>query len=147
MAGPYKVLEKVGTNAYRIELPASIKVHDVVNASKLRKAADNPLPGQIEDEPPPIEVDGEYEWEVEKILGVRLLRKQLRYRVKWVGVDDDPTEYLAEDLRNSPQALRDFHRQNPDVPGPPKNLEYWLECAEKETFAEARAGDNVASKN
>ena len=61
MAGPYRVLEKVGTNAYRIDLPASIKVHNVINASKLRKAADNPLPGQLEDEPPPIEVDGEYE--------------------------------------------------------------------------------------
>ena len=82
MAGPYRVLEKVGANAYRIELPASIKVHNVLNASKLRKAADDPLPGQIADEPPPIEVDGEQEWEIERILGVRLLRKQLRYKVK-----------------------------------------------------------------
>ena len=45
MAGPYRVLEKVGTNAYRIDLPASIKVYNVINASKLRKAANNPLPG------------------------------------------------------------------------------------------------------
>ena len=124
MAGPYRVLEKVGTNAYRIDLPTSIKVYNVINASKLRKAANNPLLGQIEDKPPPIEVDGEYEWEVEKILGVRVLRRQLRYRVKWVGVDDDPIEYLLEDLKNSPLALKDFHNQNPALLGPLKHLDY-----------------------
>ena len=57
MVGPYRVLEKVRANAYRIELPASIKVYNVLNASKLRKAADDPLPGQIVNEPPPIKVD------------------------------------------------------------------------------------------
>ena len=61
MVGPYRVLEKVGRNAYRIDLLTSIKVYNVINASKLRKAANNLLPGQIEDEPPLIEVDGEYE--------------------------------------------------------------------------------------
>ena len=45
MAGPYRVLEKVGANAYRIELLASIKVYNVLNTSKLRKAADDPLLG------------------------------------------------------------------------------------------------------
>ena len=61
MAGPYRVLEKVGANVYRIELLASIKVHNVLNASKLRKAVDDPLLGQIVDEPPPIKVDSEQE--------------------------------------------------------------------------------------
>ena len=45
MAGPYRVLEKVGANAYRIELLASIKVYNVLNTSKLRKVADDPLLG------------------------------------------------------------------------------------------------------
>ena len=61
MAGPYRVLEKVGTNTYYIDLLASIKVYNVLNTSKLCKAVDNPLPGQIKDELPPIKVDGEYE--------------------------------------------------------------------------------------
>ena len=45
MAGPYRVLEKVRANAYRIELLASIKVYNVLNTSKLRKVADDPLLG------------------------------------------------------------------------------------------------------
>ena len=61
MAGPYKVLEKIGTNAYRIELLASIKVYNILNISKLRKVVDDPLLGQIVDKLPPIKVDSKQE--------------------------------------------------------------------------------------
>ena len=60
MAGLYEVLEKVG-HAFRVKLPDSVKVHPVFHASKLRKAATDPLPGQKNDPPPPIEVSGEEE--------------------------------------------------------------------------------------
>ena len=79
-------------------------------------------------------------------MGVRLIRKQLRYKVKWVRVDDDPTEYLAEDLKNSPIALKRFYEENPTVPGPPRNLVYWLECVKKGVFVEPKNNDNVKVK-
>ena len=45
MAGPYRVLEKVRANSYKIELLVSIKVYNILNISKLRKVADDPLLG------------------------------------------------------------------------------------------------------
>ncbi|KFZ23911.1 hypothetical protein V502_01610, partial [Pseudogymnoascus sp. VKM F-4520 (FW-2644)] len=48
MAGPYTILEQVG-HAYRLELPPAIKIHPVISADKLRKAADDPLPAQIQE--------------------------------------------------------------------------------------------------
>ena len=93
-------------------------------ARKLRRNPDDPLLGQYNPPPPTVKVNGEQEWEVEKILGVRLVRKTLKYRVQWVGFDVDLDEYTADALKYTPHALRDFHKANPELPGPPQNLEY-----------------------
>ena len=67
-AGPFRILAKEG-NAFRIDLPASIKVHPVINPEHLRRASTSePLPGQHADEPPPITVNDQDEWEVKEIL-------------------------------------------------------------------------------
>ncbi|ODM19310.1 hypothetical protein SI65_05927 [Aspergillus cristatus] len=67
-AGPFQVLAREG-NAFHIELPASIKVHPVINPEYLRKATTTePLPGQEAEAPPPITVNDQDEWEVEEIL-------------------------------------------------------------------------------
>ena len=58
------------------------------------------------------------------MLGVRVVYKQLRYRVQWVGHDVDVDEYLPEDLNHAPIALRAFYNEYPDKLGPPKNLQY-----------------------
>jgi len=63
-------LEKIG-NSYKLDLPASMKVHPIIPPDRLRKAAEDPLPGQQNKPPPAIEIDGENEWEVEEVLAVR----------------------------------------------------------------------------
>jgi hypothetical protein len=81
---------------------------------------------------------------VDKIPGVRVVNTRLRYRVQWVGFDVDPDEYFPEDLNHAPIALQDFHKLYPNKPGPPKNLDYWLECAYKDVWLERRQSDNSA---
>ena len=60
MAGLYTILEQVG-NAFRIDLPPSIKIHLVISTDKLRKAAEDPLPGQLQELGLPIIVNGQEE--------------------------------------------------------------------------------------
>jgi len=86
-----------------------MQIHPVIHARYLRKAADDPLPGQVVEPPEPLEIAGEQEWEVEELLAVRLKRGKLFYRVKWEGADEDPEEYPAGNFKYCPYRLRDFH--------------------------------------
>jgi len=58
MAGPYKVIKKIG-NLYRVKLPDLIKVHPIFSLDKLQKAVNDLLPGQKNEPPLPIQVNGD----------------------------------------------------------------------------------------
>jgi len=75
--GPYEVKARVGTNAYRLELPNTIKIHNVFHVSLLDLAANDPREGEIIPPPPPVEVEGEEEWQVHEVLDSKLVRNRL----------------------------------------------------------------------
>ena len=70
--GPYRVLNRVGPQAYRLRLPSSLAhLHDVFHVSLLRQFQHG---GNGQMVALPIIVDGEAEWEVERIVRHRLSR-------------------------------------------------------------------------
>jgi len=129
MAGPWPVLAKEG-HSYRVQLPASMKIHPIFPASSLRRDPNDPLPGQANAPPPPIKVTSDQEYEVQEIVAVRLVRGKLVYKAKWTGADEDPEFYPASDFKYSPHLLKRFHLANPKLPGPPANLALWLQAWE-----------------
>lgn len=129
MAGPWSVLAKEG-HSYRVQLPASMKIHPVFPAGSLRRDPNDPLPRQANAPPPPIEIMADSEYEVQEIVAVRLVRGKLVYRAKWTGADEDPEFYPASDFKYSPHLLQRFHLANPTLPGPPANLALWIQAWE-----------------
>ncbi|KAI0998311.1 hypothetical protein K3495_g9883 [Podosphaera aphanis] len=87
--GPFKISKKFSSQAYRLKLPATMKVHPVFHVSLLEPSATDPLPGQISPPPPPIIVDGEFEYVVEEILDAKH-RGSKPFLVKYLG-DPVPT--------------------------------------------------------
>ena len=81
MAGPWEVLAKEG-HSYRIKLPESMKIHPVFPAEYLRQDPENPLPGQKNAPPPPIQVTADEEYEVQEIIAVKLMQGKLVYKAK-----------------------------------------------------------------
>ncbi|WP_206734027.1 chromo domain-containing protein, partial [Stenotrophomonas sp. MA5] len=66
-----------------------MKIYPIFSPDKLRKAPDDPLPGQIQEPKDPIIINEQPEWEVERIIASRLHYRKLQYRAKWTGFDND----------------------------------------------------------
>jgi hypothetical protein len=120
--GPFRIAQIISPHVYKLDLPASMRIHPVFHVSLLLPVADDPLPGQVHEPPPPVEVDGLEEWHVEDILDSRWERRgrggpRLKYTVKWAGYDQ-PTEEPAEYLEHAGEITANFHRRYPDKPGP-----------------------------
>ena len=65
--GPYKIKKIVSTNAVELELPSAVKIYPVVNVSRICKYIGQEE-GQKKEQPAPVIIEGEEEWEVERIL-------------------------------------------------------------------------------
>ena len=80
--GPFKIIKKVRTSSYKLNLPASMKIYNTFHISLLKPYEDNKFPSQIQTPPSPIEIDGEPEYELKKIIDSHLHRDKLQYRAQ-----------------------------------------------------------------
>ena len=77
-AGPYQIL-KIKSHFYILKLLKHMKMDNVFHADRLRKAADDPMPEQVQEPDSPTEVNGQPEYEVNRILASRVRNNVLQY--------------------------------------------------------------------
>jgi len=65
--GPYKIKKIISSNVVELELPSTVKIHPVVNVSRIQRYVGQ-VEGQRKKQPAPVVIEGEEEWEVERIL-------------------------------------------------------------------------------
>jgi len=114
--GPYTIEEVVSTNAVKLQLPTSMRIHPVVNVSRIVRYKDQ-VEGQKKEEGKPIEIEGVQEWEIEKILNKRKIRGVDKYLVRWKGFTAEHNIWeRKEDLGNAREVLEEFEgRMNAEV--------------------------------
>src|SRR5271169_3060821 len=118
--GPYSIVERIGTQAYRLQLPQSLKVHPVFHVSLLEPYKPNTIVGRLQEPPPPVISKEDIEYEVEEILDSKFIRKSLFYLVKWKGypISDNSWEPLSH-LTNAQELISQFHNRYPQKPQKP----------------------------
>jgi len=78
--GPYKVRKIVSANAVKLELPSTIRIHPVVNISRICRYIGQ-VEGQRKEQPTPVIIEREEEWKVERILNKQQIRGKDKYLV------------------------------------------------------------------
>ena len=108
--GPYVIEEVVSTNAVKLQLPSSMRIHPVVNVSRIVRYKEQ-IKGQKKEEGKLVEVEGVEEWEVEKILSKKKIRGVEKYLIRWKGftVEGDTWE-RKENLKNAEKLIEEFER-------------------------------------
>ena len=96
--GPYAIEEVVSSNAVKLRLPSSMRIHPVINVSRIVRYKEQ-VKGQKREEGKPVEVEGVEEWEVEKILNKKKIRGVEKYLIWWKGFTVEE-EYLMKLERN-----------------------------------------------
>ena len=117
-AGPFKVLQKVGSLAYRLELPPTMRIHPVISVAQLEPCPqgdpyDRPRPenpGSVEAEDPSYP-----SFEIERLLDRKLVRGAPQYLVKWKGWDHSWNTYypLRELTLKAQELVDDYDSKNP----------------------------------
>jgi len=109
--GPYKVKEIISSNTVKLELPSTVKIHPVVNVSRIRRYIEQ-VEGQKKEQPAPVIIEGEEEWEVERILNKRKVRGKDKYLVRWKGFTaESDTWEERENLENAKEAIEEFEKE------------------------------------
>jgi len=113
--GPFKILAKIGRSAYKLGLQPSMALHNTFHISLLEPYQDNQFPSQIKEPPPPIQIEGEDEYQLNEIIDSRLHYNKLQYRPEWRDYlpEHDKVWYPAENFNNAEHKVQQFHRHYP----------------------------------
>jgi len=113
--GPFRVVAVKGDVNVELELPPSLRqIHPVFHVDRLKRYARSTVEWpsrEQQDRPPPVLVDGEEEWEVERIVGKR--ESTVAVEVEATGADDDSKEAEGGVRRSARQRATAARRRAP----------------------------------
>jgi hypothetical protein len=112
--GPAEVLEvKPEAETYRLKLPKVVeRIHDWIHVSRLKPYTE---PIEPVAQPGPVKVNGDEEWEIERIERASYFKKSglgWRYLIKWKGYADSQW-FWAHELPHAQDLIAEYHAKHP----------------------------------
>jgi len=113
--GPYQVKRIILTNTIELDLPSTVKIHPVVNISRVCRYKDQ-VKGQKKERLALIIIEEKEEYEVEKILNKKKLRGKDQYLVQWKGyMAEEDTWEPRENLGNMEDLVKEFKEEYGEI--------------------------------
>ena len=109
--GPYKIKKIVLTNTVELELPSTVRIYPVVNISKICRYIGQ-VEGQKKEQPAPVIIEEEEEWEIKRILNKQQIRGKDKYLVQWKEFTAELDTWKGiENLGNAKEVVKEFERE------------------------------------
>ena len=95
-----------------------MKFHPVFHVDLLTRYRETDTHGPNYERPPPDIIEGELEWEVEKVINSQLHRrnKRLQFLVRWKGFPPSEDSWVPEPDLSTPDLVEDFYATHPRAP-------------------------------
>jgi hypothetical protein len=106
--GPFSITKSIRGVSYTLDLPKGLKIHPTFHISLLRLYREDPA--YLFKAPPlPEVIEGDLEYEVEKLLNHRRMGDSLEFLIRWKGYQpcDDTWEPQAN-LKHCPKLLKEY---------------------------------------
>src|SRR6266481_2204264 len=109
--GLFKIIKEISPVAYRLALLANWRIHDVFHASLLNPYHETNAHGPNFTRPPPDLIEGEEEYEVERIVAHWVFgrSKHLQYLIKWKGYPESDNSWEPADQVHAPDLVKCYH--------------------------------------
>ena len=109
--GPYKVKKIILANAVKLELPSIIKIHLVINVSRICRYIGQ-VEGQKKIEPTPVIIKEEEKQKIKRILNKQWIKGKNKYLVQQKGfIVELHTQKGIENLENTKEAVEEFEKE------------------------------------
>ena len=108
--GPFKVIQQISLVAYRIELPQTMKIHDVFHIDLLIPHCQTEAYRKTFPQPPPELIDGKKEYEIKEIIDQHTdkQRRKNQYLVSWVEYPTSENSWVDELDIHTPELLDEY---------------------------------------
>ena len=114
--GPFKITHAISRDTFKLDLQGKYQIHNAFHANLLKPYFKNDaktFPGRVTDPPPPVMINEQPEYEVDKIIGKRKRRNQTQYLVQWKGYRKEENSWEPLDnLKNARAKIKEYEQRS-----------------------------------